>query len=140
MQFTAMGFFVARMAGSAHQAALDLGILGASRAVPVLLLSPPAGVVADHLPRRRVLLVTNTTMALAALLLARPRDARTRSNLHGLGAPLRAELGGQRLRFADAAELGTVAGGSPLHRQRRRASTRSRSTRRPSSDRRLRAC
>jgi len=70
MQFTAMGFFVARMAGSPHKAALDLGILGASRAIPVLLLSPPAGVVADHLPRRRVLIVTNTTMALAALLLA----------------------------------------------------------------------
>jgi MFS family permease len=70
MQFTAMGFFVARMAGSAHQAALDLGILGAARAVPVLLLSPPAGVIADHVARRRVLLVTNVTMALAALLLA----------------------------------------------------------------------
>jgi MFS family permease len=70
MQFTAMGFFVAQMAGSAHQAALDLGILGAARAVPVLLLSPPAGVIADHVPRRRVLLVTNVTMALAALLLA----------------------------------------------------------------------
>jgi MFS family permease len=70
MQFTAMGFFVARMAGSPHQAALDLGILGAARAIPVLLLSPPAGVVADHLPRRRVLFITNVTMALAALLLA----------------------------------------------------------------------
>ncbi len=70
MQFTALGFFVARMAGSAHAASLDLGILGASRALPVLLLSPLAGVVADRLPRRRVLLVTNTTMALVALLLA----------------------------------------------------------------------
>ena len=70
MQFTALGFFVARMAGSAHTASLDLGILGASRAVPVLLLSPLAGVVADRLARRRVLLVTNTTMALVALLLA----------------------------------------------------------------------
>jgi MFS family permease len=70
MQFTAMGFFVARMAGSQHQAALDLGILGAARAIPVLLLSPLAGVVADRLPRRRVLFVTNTTMALAALILA----------------------------------------------------------------------
>jgi MFS family permease len=70
MQFTAMGFFVARMAGSAHQAALDLGVIGAARAIPVLLLSPLAGVVADQLPRRRVLLVTNTTMALAALMLA----------------------------------------------------------------------
>ncbi len=70
MQFTAMGFFVARMAGSPHRAALELGILGAARAVPVLLLSPLAGVVADHWPRRRVLFVTNATMALAALLLA----------------------------------------------------------------------
>lgn len=70
MQFTAMGFFVAQMAGSQHRAALDLGILGAARAIPVLLLSPLAGVVADQLPRRRVLFVTNTTMALAALLLA----------------------------------------------------------------------
>jgi MFS family permease len=70
MQFTAMGFFVARTAGSQHQAALNLGILGAARAIPVLLLSPPAGVVADRLPRRRVLVITNATMALAALLLA----------------------------------------------------------------------
>jgi MFS family permease len=70
MQFTAMGFFVARLAVSPHVAALDLGVLGASRAIPVLLLSPVAGVVADELPRRRVLFVTNITMAIAALLLA----------------------------------------------------------------------
>ncbi|MBV8531796.1 MAG: MFS transporter [Candidatus Eremiobacteraeota bacterium] len=70
MQFTAMGFFVARMAGSQHQAAFDLGVLGAARALPVLLLSPLAGVVADRLARRRVLFVTNATMALAALMLA----------------------------------------------------------------------
>ena len=65
-----MGFYVARMAGSQHQAALDLGILGAARAIPVLVFSPLAGVVADRLPRRRVLFVTNSTMAFAALLLA----------------------------------------------------------------------
>lgn len=70
MQFTAMGFFVARMAGTPHRAALDLGIIGAARAIPVLLFSPLAGVVADRLPRRRVLFVTNTVMASAALLLA----------------------------------------------------------------------
>jgi MFS family permease len=70
MQFTAMGYFVARLAGSPHRAAFDLGIVGAARAVPVLLLSPLAGVVADRLPRRRVLFVTNITMALAALALA----------------------------------------------------------------------
>jgi MFS family permease len=70
MQFTAMGFFVARIAGSPHRAAFDLGILGAARALPVLALSPLAGVVADRLPRRRVLFVTNTIMASAALALA----------------------------------------------------------------------
>lgn len=70
MQFTAMGYFVARMASTPHQAALDLGIVGAARATPVLLFSPLAGVVADRLPRRRVLFVTNVTMASAALLLA----------------------------------------------------------------------
>jgi MFS family permease len=70
MQFTAMGFFVASLAGSPHRAALDLGILGAARAIPVLLLSPLAGVAADQLPRRRVLFVANITIALTALLLA----------------------------------------------------------------------
>jgi MFS family permease len=70
MQFTAQGYYVAQLAGSPHRAALDLGFLGASRAIPVLLLSPVAGVVADTLPRRRVLLATNTAMALAALALA----------------------------------------------------------------------
>ncbi len=70
MQFTAMGFFVAALAKSPHVAALDLGILGGARAVPVLLLSPIAGVVADRFPRRRVLVCTNLTMAFAALVLA----------------------------------------------------------------------
>ena len=77
MQFTAMGFFVAQIAGSPHVAALDLGILGASRAVPVLLLSPIAGVVADQLPRRRVLVATNVDDGLrrAAAGVARERRA-----------------------------------------------------------------
>lgn len=70
MQFTAMGFFVAKIALTPHQAALDLGILGAARAVPVILLSPLAGVVADLYPRRRTLFCTNTTMVLVALMLA----------------------------------------------------------------------
>lgn len=70
MQFTAMGYLVAQIAGSPHRAALDLGIIGAARAVPVLLLSPVAGVVADTLPRRRVLAAANAVMSLAALALA----------------------------------------------------------------------
>ncbi|MHB8147802.1 MAG: MFS transporter [Vulcanimicrobiaceae bacterium] len=70
MQFTAMGYYVAQLAVTPHRAALYLGILGASRAVPVLLLSPVAGVLADTVPRRRVLMLANGAMALAALALA----------------------------------------------------------------------
>src|SRR5579875_1248152 len=70
IQFTAMGFYVSQLAGSPHRAALYLGILGGARAVPVILLSPVAGVVADMFPRRRVLLATNVAMSLAALALA----------------------------------------------------------------------
>jgi MFS family permease len=70
MQFTAIGYFVAKVAGSPQAAALDLGIIGGARAVPVLLLSPVAGVVADTVPRKRVLLGTNLTMSMAALALA----------------------------------------------------------------------
>ncbi|MDE2482783.1 MAG: MFS transporter [bacterium] len=70
MQFTALGYFVAQIAGSPARAALDLGIIGGARAIPVLLLSPFAGVVADRFPRRRVLLATNVVMSLAALSLA----------------------------------------------------------------------
>ena len=70
MQFTALGYFVAHASATPRAAALNLGLLGAARAVPVLLLSPLAGVVADELPRRRVLVLTNVTMALVALALA----------------------------------------------------------------------
>jgi MFS family permease len=70
MQFTAMGYFISHAAGSPQRAALDLGILGAARAVPVLVLSPIAGVVADTFPRRRVLLSANAVMVLEALALA----------------------------------------------------------------------
>src|SRR5579875_3095585 len=70
MQYTATGFYVARLAGSPHVAALDLGWLGAARALAVLICSPPAGVAADRIPRRRILFVANLAMALAALAMA----------------------------------------------------------------------
>ena len=120
MQFTAMGFFVARMAGSPHQAALDLGILGAARAIPVLLLSPLAGVVADRLPRRRVLFVTNATMASAALLLALLASAH-RLELVGLVLLSALNSAANGVRLADASELGAAARRSRVRRQRRRA-------------------
>jgi MFS family permease len=70
MQITTLGYIVVKLAGTPRLAALDVGILGASSAVPVLLLSPFAGVVADRFPRRRVLFVTNSLEVLAALTLA----------------------------------------------------------------------
>lgn len=70
MQLTATGYFIATLAGNPHTASLYLGFQGLGRAIPVLLLSPVAGLAADTLPRRRVLYVTNTVMSLLALLLA----------------------------------------------------------------------
>ncbi|HEY9180983.1 MAG TPA: MFS transporter [Candidatus Baltobacteraceae bacterium] len=70
MQLTATGYFIAKLAANPHTASLYLGFQGLGRAIPVLLLSPLAGLVADTLPRRRVLYWTNTIMALLALLLA----------------------------------------------------------------------
>ncbi|HMD03468.1 MAG TPA: MFS transporter, partial [Candidatus Baltobacteraceae bacterium] len=70
MQFTTLGYLVVQMSASASQAALNVGILGASNAVPVVLLSPLAGVVADRFPRRRVLFVTNGLQVAIALTLA----------------------------------------------------------------------
>lgn len=70
MQFTATGYFVARMAPNAAIGAFYIGLLGASRAVPVLLLSPVAGVVADRFPRRRILLLTNSATVVIAFIFA----------------------------------------------------------------------
>ena len=70
MQLTSLGYLVVQLAGSARLASLDVGILGASSAIPVVLLSPLAGVVADRFPRRRVLFVTNGFEVLFALTLA----------------------------------------------------------------------
>lgn len=70
MQITALGYLVVKIAGTAAAASLDVGILGASAAVPVVLLSPVAGVVADRFPRRSVLFVTNGLQVATALALA----------------------------------------------------------------------
>jgi MFS family permease len=70
MQITTLGYLVVALAPSAAKAALYVGLLGASSAVPVVLLSPIAGVVADRFPRRRVLVITNSLQALTALVLA----------------------------------------------------------------------
>jgi MFS family permease len=78
MQFTTLGYLVAYLAPTPALASLYVGFLGASRAVPVLICSPIAGVVADRFPRRRVLLVTNSMTSVFSLLLA------VLSTLHGI--------------------------------------------------------
>ncbi len=70
MQITTLGYMVVDLAKSPALASLYVGILGASSAVPVFLLFAIAGVVADRFPRRRVLLVTNSTQVAVALVLA----------------------------------------------------------------------
>jgi MFS family permease len=70
MQLTAEGYMVVAIAGSARLASLDVGILGASSAIPVVMFSPLAGVVADRFPRRRVLFITNGLQICIALTLA----------------------------------------------------------------------
>src|SRR5262250_3409619 len=49
---------------------LALGMVGAVRIVPIVAFSIVSGVVADHFDRRRVMLLTQTGMALAAAALA----------------------------------------------------------------------
>jgi MFS family permease len=70
MQITALGYLVVALAGEAARAALYVGILGASSAIPVVLLSPIAGVVADRFPRRRVLFITNGLQVVFSFALA----------------------------------------------------------------------
>jgi len=70
MQFTALGYYVAKMAPDAGIGSFYIGLLGASRMVPVLIASPFAGVVADRYPRRMILLSTNILTAILAVLLA----------------------------------------------------------------------
>jgi MFS family permease len=69
MQFTALGYYVAALAPNGRAGAFDIGLIGAARALPVLLLSPFAGVVADRYPRRRVLMLTNSATSLLSFVI-----------------------------------------------------------------------
>jgi len=70
MQFTALGYYVAKLAPNAGLVSFYIGLLGASRMVPVLIVSPVAGVIADRYSRRQILLTTNTATAVIALVLS----------------------------------------------------------------------
>jgi len=66
MQRVAQDWLVLTIPGNGGAA---LGITTGLQFLPILLLSPYAGVVADRFPKRRLLQITQATMALAALLL-----------------------------------------------------------------------
>lgn len=66
MQNAAQGWLVYELTGSP----LYLGIVGACGTLPILLLSLPAGVLADRWSKRRIVLVTQSIAALQAATLA----------------------------------------------------------------------
>ncbi|MBI2246160.1 MAG: MFS transporter, partial [Nocardioides sp.] len=66
MQRVAQDWLVLQLPGNSGS---ELGITTGLQFLPVLLLSPYAGVVADRFPKRRLLQVTQATMALASLAL-----------------------------------------------------------------------
>ncbi len=66
MQRVAQDWLVLTIPGNGGAA---LGITTGLQFLPILLLSPYAGVIADRFPKRRVLQITQGMMALAALLL-----------------------------------------------------------------------
>ena len=66
MQRVAQDWLVLQLPGNSGT---ELGITTGLQFLPVLLLSPYAGVVADRFPKRRLLQVTQATMALASLVL-----------------------------------------------------------------------
>jgi MFS family permease len=73
MQVFALGILVVQIAerdGVPELAPFYLGLMGLARAVPGLALTLIAGAVADRVDRRRLLFVTQSTMALNAAVLA----------------------------------------------------------------------
>jgi MFS family permease len=66
LQMVAVGWLVYRLTGSA----LMLGIAAAAQQLPVLFLAPVAGVVADRVNRRPLLLASQAAASLQAALLA----------------------------------------------------------------------
>lgn len=66
MQTVAQAWLIYRLTGSAAL----LGVLGFVGQIPILLLSPLAGLVADRWPRRRVVISTQTSSMVLAFILA----------------------------------------------------------------------
>ncbi|MBU0881495.1 MAG: MFS transporter, partial [Candidatus Omnitrophica bacterium] len=65
MQQVAMGWLVYRLTGSA----LLLGVVAFSNQIPIFILSPLGGVVADRFNRRKLLIITQALSAAQAIIL-----------------------------------------------------------------------
>src|SRR5437763_5626835 len=73
MQVFALGILVVQIAdreGTPELAPLYLGLMGLARAIPGLAFTLVAGAVADRVDRRKLLIITQSTMALNAAVLA----------------------------------------------------------------------
>lgn len=73
MQIFALGILVVQIAareGAPELAPFYLGLMGLARAVPGIALTLLAGAVADRVDRRRLLVITQSTMALTSAVLA----------------------------------------------------------------------
>ena len=66
MQMVAQAWLIYRLTGSA----VLLGVAGFAAQIPVFVLAPLGGVIADRLDRRRVLIVAQSAMMVLALVLA----------------------------------------------------------------------
>jgi MFS family permease len=66
MQSIAQGWLVYEITGSN----LALGVVSFAGTIPTLFLMLPAGVLADRIPKRRLLVITQTTMMILAFILA----------------------------------------------------------------------
>src|SRR5712664_2502774 len=66
MQLAAINWHIYLLTGSP----LALGLVGACRAVPIILFSLMGGVLADVVDRRRMMMMTQTTMLACSALLA----------------------------------------------------------------------
>jgi len=74
MQNVAQGFLVVQIISKATNnpqlSNLWLGLVAAAAGIPLVLLSPVSGVIVERVPRRRIMLVTQTTQMLLAFILA----------------------------------------------------------------------
>lgn len=66
MQMLALSFLVLKLTGSGA----DLGIMAGARLLPFVLLGPAGGLIADRYDKRKLLYLTQTSLALGALAFA----------------------------------------------------------------------